>query len=220
MQKIAGRKKLEITVLEEKEKLILELVNDQSWEHVHNKLLHLEKKQSVLERLQNIFPGYYGRYVCIHFAPYLNEPVVTDEQQEAFSTIIEFLDNTDFDIPENIQKHLDAVLNEAATRFDDGIDGFVEKISSTMNAAVQNPDRFLEDNREIIENYISYKESDEYKASNTYQLQELFRQFGQTSGYNDIFIPAMCRLSKSYREYHEALERANEKLMREYPQYV
>lgn len=67
---------------------------------------------------------------------------------------------------------------------------------------------------------MAYKQSNEYKASDTYRLEESFRQFGKVSGYNDIFIPAMCRLSKSYREYHEALGKANEKLMREYPQYV
>ena len=220
LNEVAAKKKLEITALEEKQKLIQELVNNQDWEGVHNKLQQLEKRQSILERLQNLFPGYYGNYACIHFAPYLNEPIVTDEQQEAFNTVIEFLDNTSFDIPDDLQKYLDEVLSETATRFEDGIDGFAGKISSNINEAVQNPEKFLEDNREIIEKYMAYKESDEYKASDTYRLQESFRQFGRVSGYNDIFIPAMCRLSKPYHEYHEALERSNEKLMQEYPQYA
>lgn len=220
LNEIAGRKKIEITALEEKQKLIQELAVNHDWEHVHDKLQQLEKKQSIIERLQNVFPGYYGRYACVHFAPYLNEPIVTDEQQEAFKTIIEFLDNTDFDISEDLQKYLDEVLSEAVARFEDGMDGFVEKMSSGIQDAVQDPEKFLENNREVIENYMAYKESDEYKASPTYQLKESFRQFGKTSGYNDIFIPAMCRLSKSYREYQEKLKKVDEKLMQEYPQYV
>ena len=220
LYEVAAKKKLEITALEEKQKLIQELVNNQDWECVHDKLRQLEKRQFILERLQNIFPGYYGRYACVHFAPYLNEPAVTDEQQEAFNTIIDFLDNTDFDIPDDLQGYLDEVLDEAAAHCENGLDGFAEKMSVSIQEAVRDPEQFLADNREIIENYMVYRESDEYKASDAYRLQESFRQFGRVSGYNDIFIPAMCRLSKSYREYHEALERANEKLMRDYPQYI
>ena len=220
LKEIAHRQKLEIAALEEKQQLIQELAVNQDWERVHGKLRQLEKKQSILERLQNVFPGYYGRYVCVHFAPYLDEPIVTDEQQEAFNTIIEFLDNTDFDIPDDLQKYLDEVLSEAATRCGGGIDGFAEKMSVSMREAVQDPEKFLEKNREIIEIYQAYKKSDEYKASPAYRLEESLRQFGKLSGYNDIFIPAMCRLSQPYREYQEKSKKADEKLMQEYPQYV
>ena len=220
LKEIAGAKKLEISALEEKQKLLQELAESQNWEKTHDELQQLEKKQSILERLQNVFPGYYGRYVCTHFAPYLNEPIVTDEQQEAFNTIIEFLDNTDFNLPDDLQKYLDEVLSEAATRCEGGIDGFAEKMSASMREAVQDPEKFLEENREIIEIYQAYKKSDEYKASPTYHLEESLRQFGKLSGYNDIFIPAMCRLSQFYREYQEKSRKADEKLMQEYPQYI
>lgn len=220
LKEIAGAKKLEISALEEKQKLLQELAEGQNWKKTYGKLQQLEKKQSILERLQNVFPGYYGRYVCTHFAPYLNEPIVTDEQQEAFNTIIEFLDNTDFDVPDDLRQYLDEVLSEAATRCENGIDGFAEKMSASMREAVQDPEKFLEENREIIEIYQAYKKSDEYKASPTYRLEESLRQFGKLSGYNDIFIPAMCKLSQSYREYQEKSRKADEKLMREYPQYI
>ena len=219
LKEIAGVKKMEITALEEKQRLLQELADSQNWEQTHDKLQLLEKKQSILERLRNVFPGYYGKYVCSHFAPYLNEPIVTDEQQEAFDTIISFLDSADFSIPKDLQKYLDEILDQTAARFENGLDGFAQKISANVNEAAQNPEKFLENNREIIEYYLTYKESDEYKASDTYRLEESFRQFGKMSGYNDIFIPALCRLSKSYREYQEILGRANEKLVREFPQY-
>ena len=220
LKEISRRKKMEITALQEKQSLLQELADKHDWEHVYDQLRQLEKRQSILERLQNVFPGYYGKYVCTHFAPYLNEPIVTDEQQEAFNTIIEFLDNTGFDIPDDLQKYLDEVLSEAATRCENGIDGFAEKMSASMREAVQDPEKFLEENREIIAIYQAYKKSDEYKASPTYRLEESLRQFGKASGYNDIFIPAMCRLSQSYREYQEKSKKADEKLMREYPQYI
>ena len=211
LKEIAGRKRFEVTSLQEKQRLIQELVDSHDWEKVHDKLLQLEKKQSVLERLINVFPGYYGRYACSHFALYLNEPIVTDEQQEAFETIIDFLDNTDFTIPDELHRFFDETLGETAARFEVGIDDFAVRMSEEMQDAARNPDQFLSDNREIIEAYLACKQSDEYRASPAGRLEESLRQFNEASGYNDIFIPAMCRLSNSYREYHEALLKAGEK---------
>lgn len=53
-------------------------------------------------------------------------------------------------------------------------------------------------------------------------MEESLQQFIEASGYNDIFIPAMCRLSKSYREYHEAVLKADAKMsqqefLKDYP---
>ena len=100
------------------------------------------------------------------------------------------------------------------------MDGFAGKMSSSINDAVRNPEKFFADNREVIEKIMTYMESDEYKASPAYRLKESFRQFGKVSGYNDIFIPAMCRLSKSYREYQDKMKKADEKLLQDYPQYA
>lgn len=38
---------------------------------------------------------------------------------------------------------------------------------------------------------MAFKQSDEYKNSPAYKIQELYATFNQESGYNDIFIPAM-----------------------------
>ena len=38
------------------------------------------------------------------------------------------------------------------------------------------------------------------------------------SGYNDVFIPAMQRLSPAYREYHKSLQAANEVFLRHFQQ--
>lgn len=212
LNEIAGRKKLEITILQERQSLIQELADNHDWENVHDKLRQLEKRQSILERLMNVFPGYYGRYFFFHFALYLNEPIVTDEQQEAFETIIDFLDDIDFAFSDDLQKYFDETISGAAAHFENGIDGFAVKMSASMEEAVQNPDQFLSDNREIIKEWLAYKQSDEYKKSPAHCVEESLRQFIEASGYNDIFIPAMCRLSKSYREYHEALLKAEAKL--------
>jgi hypothetical protein len=40
----------------------------------------------------------------------------------------------------------------------------------------------------------------------------------QSGGYNDVFLPAMERLSSSYRAYRAALHTANETLLARYPE--
>ena len=212
LNEISHRKNLQITVLQEKQKLIQELAVNHDWEQVQAKLQLLEQKQSILERIMNVFPGHYGRFICLHFAAYLNEPILTDEQQEAFNTIITFLDNVDFDIPADMQMYLDEALSNSDQTF-------IESMSDNVNNAIQDIGKYIADNREQIENYIAYKKSEEYKPTPAYRLEGLLRQFNSMSGYNEIFLPAMCRLSKSYREYHETLLRADEKFKQEYPQY-
>lgn len=210
---ISGKKILEITALQEKQKLIQELAANHDWERAHNQLQQLEKKQSVLERLINVFPGVYGRFVSLHFAPYLNEPIVTIEQQEAFDTIITFLDSARLDIPDDLQKYLD----EIAVHFDET---FVETVSANTNNAIQDTEKYIAEHREEIENYMDFKQSEDYKATPTYRLEKTLQQFTGVSGYNDVFIPAMCRLSRSYQEHFEGLQKANEKFLQEYPQYT
>lgn len=210
LDEIYQRKTLQMTILQEKQKLIQELAAKYDWEEIQDRLSQLQKKQTVLERLMNAFPGYYGKFLCLHFAPYLNEPVLTEEQQKAFDIIICFLDAVDFDIPAHLKKYLD----EISLNFDEKM---IENISGSVNAAVYETEKYIADNNEKIESYIAYKQSEEYKTTPAYSLDKVLRQFNSASGYNDIFIPAMCQLSESYRKYHEELLAANEILLQKYP---
>ena len=210
LKEISDRKILQITILQEKQKLIQELAAKYNWKQIQAKLQLLEQKQSILERFMNAFPGQYGRFICLHFAAYLNEPILTDEQQEAFNTIIAYLDNADFDLPADMQIYLDEVLDET----------LIEGMADSVSNYIHNTEKYIADNREIIEIIMDYKQSEEYKSTPAYRLEELLKKFNNMSGYNEIFLPAMRRLSKSYREYYEALLRAEEKFKQEYPLYL
>lgn len=212
MHEICNKKTLQISILQEKQKLMQELLVKQDWEEVESRLRQLQKKQTVLERFMDSFPGNYGKFICLHFAPYLNEPVITDTQQEAFDTIISFLDGACFDISDDLKAYFDEMTLD--------IDWIhIENISKDMRDAVREPEKFITDHQEVIENYIAYKQSEEYKATPIYRLEEELRSFNSMSGYNDVFIPAMCRLSESYRKYQEELQKADEMFMQKYPEY-
>lgn len=200
---VIHKKELEIADLQEKQALIRQLAEHNDWDTVRIRIDALQKRQSILNRMLDKFPGYYGKMVCSHFSSFLSDPITTDEQQEAFETIIDFLDNVDIVIPEDMQELLDEL-----TRITDT--SAIKSVSSALVVAMENPEQYISDHKEVLEQYRAIVTSDEYKATPMYRLQELLKQLQKENGYNDIFIPAMQRLSPSYREYYENLLVAND----------
>ena len=49
-------------------------------------------------------------------------------------------------------------------------------------------------------------------------MQNVLKEFNRASGYYDVFIPAMKKLSASYAEYYRQMELANDKLLEQYPE--
>ena len=208
LQEISDRKRMEMDIMQERQQLLQELAKTQDWACVQEKLQQLQNKQSVLERLKNAFPGYYGNYICQHFAPYLNEAVETQEQQDAFETILDFLDGVQFELPADLQ----AYYCELTAAHDET---FIEALDANVKRAVGDIEHFLEKHREEIAAWMNYKASTEYQASMAFRLEQALKQFNSTSGYNEVFIPAMCRLSKAYQAYHEMLMKSDQKFVQE-----
>ncbi len=197
------KKELEIADLQEKQALIRQLAEHKDWGIIRSRIDALQKRQSILNRMLDKFPGYYGKMVCSHFSPFLSDPITTDEQQKAFETIIGFLDDVDIVIPEDLQELLDELTRNTNT-------AAIRSASSALVAAMENPEQYISNHKEVLEQYRAIMTSDEYKTTPMYRLQELLKQLQKENGYNDIFIPAMQRLSPSYREYYENLLLANE----------
>lgn len=209
LKDLCEKRALSLSLLQEKQKLLEALVNCDTWENVREGLEQLDKKQSILFRLLERFPGYYGRYFSLHFAPYLNEPIRTEAQKKAFDVIVSYLDQVDISIPEDIRRYLEDV----ETEFDPAV---MEKRDAAMREAIADPGRFVKDNAEMLRQYEKAKASEEYRATPAFRLQELIAQMNRKNGYCDTFIPAMCELSNSYREYHDRLLKANEAFLQAY----
>ncbi len=198
---------LEIEDLKARQELTQKLARDGNWEHARMQAEALEKKKTVLQKMLDHFPGYYGKWIALHFAPYLNEPVTTDEQQEAFETVVNYLDSVDFIIPEDLRETID----ETAKNYDKRLLG---EITANLEKAIRNPEQYIADNKKTLSVYSLVKKTKLFKESPAYRLRELLKAFCEKSGYNDVFIPAMQRLSGTYRAYHAALEKAD-KVFRE-----
>ena len=197
------KKDIEIATMKEKQEIMQQLVRSGDWEAVQLQMEILQNRQSILSRILDKFPGGYGQLVCMHFAPFLNEPIQTVDQQQAFETIISFLDDITISISDDLQEYLTNSL--ASTDLDS-----MQKSSTALSAALDDPQGFIASNQEMLKQYQAVMESAEYRASPAYRLKECLNEFQTKIGYQDIFIPAMQRLSPNYRDYYAALQRAND----------
>ena len=165
-----------------------------------------------------MFPSYYGKLISLNFARYLTGRIETKEQMEAFHQIIEFFDNVpDINLPSDLQQYLDMYLEEYSS--EEGIEK-IHYILEGKEHAVQNIDDFVKNNKDILEQYKKYKQTEEYKNSPVARLMEYMKQICATNGYYDVFIPAMRKLSPTYNEYYEQMLEANEKFVKSYPEYL
>lgn len=201
-----------------KQEILRQLSEGVDIEDLSKDINQIDANTIIIQRLLDLFPSYYGKFISLNFAKYLTGTIETDEQMEAFNDIIEFFDNVpDLDIPSDLQEFMDEYLDMYSS--EEG----VEKINSIIQGkhdAMQNIDAFVEENKEILDEYHRFKQTDEYKNSPAYRLMELMKEFCSTSGYYDVFIPAMRRLSPMYDEYYKQMLVANEKFVREHPEYV
>jgi DNA-binding transcriptional MerR regulator len=212
LQTISVRKELSFQRESVKKAILDKLSKGKSYSDISAELQVVENSKSITEKLLDAFPGYYGRFICLHFARFLNEPIKTESQQAAYETIISFLDNAPtLTLPKNLQDYLIEGTKHIGTEQ-------IAEIIQNTKESIENPDSFLTDNKEMLEQYLAYKQSDEYKSSPAYKIMELMKEFNSTSGYYDIFIPALKRLSSSYSEYYQQIEIANKKLLAQYPE--
>ncbi len=210
LQKLSVIKKLRLAQEEKKAALLEQLGSGEDYAKISDALRALEQGMGIARRLLEAFPGYYGKYVCLHFAGFLEEPVRTEEQQRAYGEILDFLDNVPpFDIPADLQPFLDETLGRLTA-------GQIQEFSEKTREGIRNPEQFLTDNQETLKLYAAYLQSEEYKISPAYRYKCLLDQFNSVSGYYDRFLPAMKRLSPSYAAYCAQIDQANRMLAERY----
>jgi len=183
------------------------------------KAIHtLDADTVIIRRLMAMFPSYYGKYISLNFSRYLTGKVETKDQRKAFEEIIEFFDNApELELPEDLKQYLDEYLE-----FYSGEQGTeqITQMLENQKKAYQDIDEFVEKNKEILDTYQQFKKSEEYKQTPGYRLMEIMKEFCQTTGYYDKFIPAMRRLSPLYNEHYEQMLKANERFAEIYPEYI
>lgn len=213
LRKCVIRKQFENELSEKQTQLLEKLSAGKDIEKINAEIIELNKKKSIKERLLEVFPGFYGRYFVSHFSRFLEGTIKTEEQEETYKTIINFLDEVE---PPEISNEIMSQLDEA---MDFWTDDRIADIEDKKRQSIENPEKFLDDYSKAIREYQEFKKSEEYLSSIYEEVMEIMKSFGKVSGYNDIFIPAMRRLSLSYEEYYQNLLKANVVFLERFPDF-
>lgn len=212
LQRLSVQKELSLKREQAKKALLEQLSSGKSYAEISAELQTIETGKTITEKLLEAFPGYYGRFICLHFARFLNEPIKTEKQQAAYEKILAFLDNLPpLDLPEDLLEYLSENTRQIGTQQ-------INTMIQSTQKSIENPDEFLSENKEFLEQYLAYKQSEEYQNSPAYKMMALLKTFNSTSGYYDVFLPALKELSSSYAQYYRQLEIANETILSRYPE--
>lgn len=165
--------------------------------------------QNIGDAMKDMLPGYYGYYFMNHFMPYLQIQIETPEQEQAYRNIIQFWDTADIKLPLmmkiigwlNFRLMPKESMKSMAVRAD-------QQIKMYIQMSEEDYEKFK---KEIARN-VKMKNKFFFKYHPALISQRKFKKQLQDKGYNDIFIPNMKVLSPKYKEYHDALMRANDRV--------
>lgn len=218
LKSILYKRTLELEQEKIKQDIIKKLCDGESLENLEQEINSIDSKSIIIKKLMDLFPSYYGKFISLNFSRYLTGKIETKEQYEAFKEIIDFFDNVpDFEIPKDLQEYLDEYLEKYSN--EDGIK-IINDIIEEKDKGIKNIDEFVKNNKEILKRYNEYKKTDEFKNSIANRLMILMKQICSSNGYYDRFIPAMRKLSPLYNEYYEQMLQADEKLIKDYPEFT
>ncbi|MEB3429786.1 MerR family transcriptional regulator [Citroniella saccharovorans] len=203
LSSVLRRKQHQLEV-EEKRKEVLELVvKGESQELINEKIKLIEAEESIYERLERLFPGYFGQMLFAAYQPFLNEPLGKDEK-EAFEKYVNYLDN----LPSpQLSKDEQDYIEKISSTFDMQT---LKKVNKDKINAIENVEEWLKENNNAISQYEQYKNSEEYQNSLMKQIQDKLKNFMKDNKYYEIAIPLIRKFSTSYDEYYEKLLKANE----------
>lgn len=193
--------------VDERRKNILELiVKGEKQELIDEYIAMIETEESIYNRLERVFPGYFGQLFFAAYLPFMNEPL-TKDGEEAFIKYVSYLDNLPtFELSEDEKKFID----EISSNFDMSI---LKKVNEDKISTVENIEDWLEKNKESILQYESYKNSEQYQNSLLRDIQEKLRKYMIDNNYYQVAIPLIRKFSKSYNVYYEKMIKANERFM-------
>lgn len=165
--------------------------------------------QTIGDAMKDMLPGYYGYYFMNHFMPYLQIQIETPEQEQAYRNIIQFWDTADIKLP--LMMKIIGWLNFRLMP-KESMQSMAVRADQQMKKYIQMSEEDYEKLKKEILRNVKMKNCFFFKYHPAFLSQRKFMKQLQDKGYNDIFIPNMKVLSPKYKEYHDALMRANDRV--------
>lgn len=204
---ILRRKEHELDICEKRKNVLNLIVKGESIDLINEELAIIEAQETVYDKLIRIFPGYFGQLIFSSYKIFLNESLNKDEEA-AFNEYIKFLDSLpNFDLSKQEKDYIETI----SSSFDRKT---LDDLNKGKLIAIENSKIWLEDNKDYIEVYKEYKNTDEYKNGLMKSIQDKLKKFMQENNYYEKAIPLIRKFSKSYNAYYEKLLKANEEYLK------
>mgnify|MGYP000252818645 CR=1 FL=1 len=153
-------------------------------------------------RLQQIFPGNFGRMLVIHFSPFLNEPIDTPEKEEAWMNIVAFLDRIENAEYVEEMKEMYEMLTE------EDMEKYAAFSNENMRKWSRISDEELDRERERALESVRKMTTDPDLQSvyrRTSRMSEGIKEQMKRIGYYDTFIENLKILSNDYAGYNKKI---------------
>lgn len=178
------------------------IVKKENQNLIKEKIDLIEAEESIYEKLENAFPGYFGQLIFSAYQPFLNERL-DKEGMAAYKEFVEYLDSLPiFKLSKKEQEYIEEIsyIYDMKT---------LKEVNESKIEAIENFEKWLEENKDIISQYQDYKNSDEYQNSLMKSIQDKLQKYMQDNKYYEIAIPLIRKISRSYDEYYQNLLEAN-----------
>lgn len=207
LSSILRRKQHQLDIEQMRREVIELIVKKESQTLIDDKIALIEAEESIYERLEKIFPGYFGQLIFSAYQPFLNEHL-REDGKEAYKKFVNYLDS----LPSfNLSKEEQDYIEEVSSAFDMKV---LKEVNASKIEAIENAEKWLTENKNIIAQYQDYKNSDNYKNSPMKTIQDKLQTFMLDNKYYEIAIPLIRKFSKSYNQYYKKTLIANEQYLK------
>lgn len=193
--------------IEQKRKEVIELiVKKENQNIIKNKIALIEAEESIYEKLEGAFPGYFGQLIFSVYQPFLNE-ILYKEGQDAYKEFVAYLYSLpSFELSKEEQEYIEEISSSYNIKI-------LKEVNESKIEAIDNSEKWLEENKDIISQYQNYKNSDEYQNSQMKVIQDKLQKYMLDNKYYETAIPLIRKFSNSYDNYYQKLLVVNDKYL-------
>ena len=204
----ALRKKQHELEVEEKRKDILELlIKGENDNVIQERLALLENEETIYERFERAFPGYFGMMIFSAYQPFLSEPL-KESETSAYNEYINYLDSLPtFELSEEERDYIEK--NTAGLGINE-----LKDVNNAKIKAVEDIKQWWTENKDAVTKYEEFKNSDEYASSLMKKIYDKLKKYMEDNNYYQTAIPLIRQFSKTYDDYYKKLLEANDEYMK------
>ena len=205
---ILRKKQYQIEINQSRKQILELLIKGEDQEVINEKLKMIESHETLYDKLEKAFPGYFGQMIFTAYQPFLMEPLSRDGEQ----SFREYMENLDQLPAIDFTREEKEYIEQISSSFD------MEKLKEVNQSkiqAVENYQDWFDENQDAVSRYEEYKNSQEYQESKMKQIQDKFQKYMEENDYYQVAIPLIRNFSNSYNSYYENLLQANEHYLQE-----